>query len=212
MQVVLFVLLLFAWTDTSGALEIKSPREGETFEEGDIINVVAELSEGDPEILYVRFNTTGALDDCEELSTHPHYECSFVIPPDSPSLIQIKAIAPTVDGKVVHSQKITILISLPPTVMLKSLRSFNGNKLFFSRIGEKKQLSIIGIFSDDIERHLSSSSSTIYQSSDPNIVNVNPEGVVTAISSGIAVITIENGNQQLRIEAVVELQERPRRK
>ena len=84
-------ILVLAMARTSHALVITSPMDGQAYKEGDTVKVVTELSPDDPDIFYVGFSTTGALDDCDEITTHPRYECSFVIPPASPSIIVIRA-------------------------------------------------------------------------------------------------------------------------
>lgn len=203
-QIFFIGALLLMASNASYALVITSPINGQTFQEGDTVNIVAELSAGDPEILYVTFNTTGAFDNCDEISTHPRYECTIVIPPASPSTITIGAIAKTVNG-IVRSPKITISISLPSNVVLQSLKSFTGNTLFFSMLGQKKKLYVQGVYSDNIERDLDFSSGTTYQSLDPKIVEVDSSGMVTAIGTGKTVIRVTNGNKELKVHAVVEL-------
>lgn len=199
-------LLVLLMAHISLALTITSPNDGQNFNEGDTVNIIAELSPQDPEILYVRFFVTGGVAQCGEISTHPHYECSFTIPPASPPTIEIRAAAPTVDEKMVHSQKITLLISPPLNVILQGLRASNGNDLFLSKLGENEQLYIRGIYSDGIERRIESSAlGTTYQTSDPKIAKVNPEGLVTAVGPGKAVITIKNRDKEMRVKVVVTL-------
>src|SRR5581483_8035446 len=111
----------------------------------------------DPDILHVSFGTTGGLADCDDIATHPHYECSFVIPPASPKVIEIYADAPTPERDIVNSQIIAISVSLPPTVTLKGLKSSDPNGFFIYKLGQKKQLYITGVYSDGVDRDIDGS-------------------------------------------------------
>jgi hypothetical protein len=207
--IMLWVLLL-GIAHSSHAIVITSPQDGARFKEGDTVTVVAELSPGDPEMLYVRFFVTKAMDDCGEITTHPRYECTFTIPPGSPSVIQISAGGKGRDT-IVESQTISISVTLPPTVTLQGLKSALGNKLFLVMIGENEQLYIKGVYSDGVERDLSSAlTGTTYTSSDEKVVTIDKDGLVTAKSVGTARITVKNSKHELVVEAEVKDIVKPR--
>lgn len=202
------VLLLLAVSQSSLALVIISPKNGDTFKEGDTVKIVAEISpesSEDRKIGYVSFSVTKGLDNCpDEIITHPRYECSFVIPPGSPRVIKIGAEGVTTDGTI-DSPWVTIYISLPSTVILQKLKSFTGNRMFFSQLGENSQLYIVGAYSDGVERELQKSQTgTTYTSSNENVVTVNADGLATARTAGRASITVTNGDKKLLIDVIVE--------
>jgi len=186
-------------------LIITSPKNGDTFKEGDTVKLVAELSNDDPEILYVDFDVTKGLDHCPTgLTTHPRYECSFKIPPGSPQIIEISATGKKVYGAI-SSPWISIKVILPPNITLQQLQSFTGNRLFFSRLNENHQIYLKGIFSDGVKRDVwSASTGTTYNSSDEKVVTVNSDGLVTAKGPGKASITAVNGDKELFLYAIVK--------
>lgn len=206
-----FGVSLFAWVSVSQALIITSPRNGETFKEGDTVKIVAELSPNNPEdqeIAYVGFFITKGGGDCpDEIDTHPRYECTFTIPSGSPRVIKIGALGKTIESAVA-SPEVTIAITLPPNIVLQKLKAFTGSStgsLFFSGVGLSRRLRIDGIYSDGIERELSSGAvGTAYASSNEKVVTVNPEGIVTAKGPGSAEITVKNGKHKLVVGAIVK--------
>lgn len=202
------VLLTIFFVHGAFALVITSPNEGDTFKEGDIVKLVAELSPNAPEdrkIGYVTFVVTKGIDNCPfKISTHPRYECTFTIPPGSPQTIKISAMGKLQYGAL-SAPEVTIYITLPSNIILQQLKSFTGNRLFFSQIGENEQLYITGIYSDGVKRELwMAKTGTTYISSDEKIAVVDSNGLVTAIGVGSTKITIKNGDKQIIVDVVVK--------
>ncbi|TAN41048.1 MAG: hypothetical protein EPN25_05665 [Nitrospirae bacterium] len=200
--------LLFAVQNVL-ALVITSPKNGSTYKTGDTVKVVAELSQGSDydKILWVDFLISEGLNEScpKEIATHPRYECTFTITQYSPQIIIITALGKTVDSAVV-SPTITISVPLPSSVTLQSLKSFTGNRQFFSQIGDHNQLYIVGTYSDAIERDIwLAEKGTTYISSNEKVVTVNVNGLITATGAGKAQITVKNGSKKLVIDAIVQI-------
>lgn len=202
----LSLLFTVAMIRTSHALVITSPQNGTSFKEGDTVQLISEFTPDETEtIVSVSFLVSGLVNVCnDEIKTHPTYKCSFKLPPGSPRTISIQAYAVTFTGPK-YSQEISIIVGLPSTITLKELRSFTGNRMFFSRIGQNDQLYIQGIYSDGVERDLEKGEAgTTYTSSNEKIVTVNADGLATAVAAGTAQITVRNGDKKLIIDAVVQ--------
>jgi len=192
----------------SHALVITSPKAGDTFKEGETVKLVAELSpdsQDDKKILYVGFNVTNGIDNCpDKIATPPRYECSFTIPAGSPRTIKINATGTLVKGAIA-SPWVSIFVKLPTSISLKGLRSFTGNKLFFTELAETEQIYIKGTFSDGVERDLRLGlTGTTYVCNNENVATVNADGLATAVGPGTAKITVRNGDKKLVLDVVVK--------
>jgi hypothetical protein len=203
---ILFIgLILISMVRIGYALVITSPRNGEKYKEGETVKVVAEKTQGDPKFAFVYFTVTGSLDKCpDRIYTHPRYECSFIIPPGSPRAIEIGAVAVTAEQPV-SSPDITIYVALPSSITLKELKSEIENRLFFSRLGQKRQIYIKGSYSDGVERDLRlGQTGTTYASSNENIIKIDADGLATAMAAGNAQVTVMNGDKKLVLDGVVK--------
>jgi hypothetical protein len=119
---------------------ITSPQNGTTFKEGDTVQLISEFTPDETEtIVSVSFLVGGLVNVCnEEIKTHPTYKCSFKLPPGSPKKITIQAYAVTFTGPK-YSQKVNINVGLPSSIVLQSLKSFTGNRFFFTELDEPEQ-------------------------------------------------------------------------
>jgi len=188
-------------------LIIISPKNGDTYAEGDIVNFVAELSpDFNGSIAYVDLMTSGVFfSNCCELKTHPRYVCKFKIPPASPKKINLFASGVTLAGSIM-SEIFHINVVVPANIKLQGLKSFQGNKLYFLGLQDNEQIYVIGVYSDGVERDIGDAGSgTTYSTTNANIVKVSPDGLATSIGPGEAQITVRNGSTQLVLNAVVWL-------
>ncbi len=209
-SVVLVFLLVVVMAGRAYALQITSPHDGDSFREGDVVHFVAELSATDTEVAYVRLivSRISVPESCmKEIRTHPIYECYFTIPPGSPRVLKLGAhIVSSVP--VVEAPYITINVALSQSAVLQSLKAVGGNTIFLRgpNLAEYsiEQLLIMGAYSDGHDRNLTlGSTGTTYVSSKPNIVTVNSDGLVTAVATGQAEITVTNSGKTLIINAIV---------
>jgi len=191
----------------SYALIVTSPENGSSFKEGDTVALEAELTPDDPDwIESVHFVVSGLPNVClGDIKTHPRYRCTFVLPPGCPKSITILAYAVTSSG-VVDAKEITVSVVLPSSLTLLSIKSDTGNKIFITALADSEQLDIIDVYSDGVERDISlRQAGTTYISSNEKVVNVNADGLITAVGMGTAQITVRNRDKQLVLNAIVKL-------
>ena len=173
-------------------IRIVSPTEGQVFEPGDTFNVVVEIT--DPSFLSVVEGSIpyiGAFSDEEA-----PYELTVTVPERASGKLEVKANGLTYDGSrfFFHdAQPVTIIIrrTVPPdrlivesSVGIRTPRPANDRN--------PPRVSVKGIY-NGVEVNLNPSvTGTTYVSSDTSIVTVDSEGVLTPVSLGRAVITVEN--------------------
>ncbi|MCL4181366.1 MAG: Ig-like domain-containing protein [Verrucomicrobia bacterium] len=101
------------------------------------------------------------------------------------------------------STAIRVTVTAPPTLV--TLRIVNGN-LHFVQPGARAQLQVIGSYSDQSERDLTSAASgTRYLSSEPGVASVSANGLIAALENGTTVITSSQGQIQDTIQVTVDL-------
>jgi len=199
-------LALFLLPSNSYGLAITSPKDGASFKEGDTLDLIAELTSDDPELIEsVSFIVSGIENACPSaVRTHPKYKCRITLPPGSPRRISIMAYAVTSVGPK-DSQDVNINVTLPSSITLQSLKSDMGNRYFFSKLAQKRQIYAKGIYSDGVERDLRlGQAGTTYVSSNEKVVIVNADGLATAVAAGTAQITVRNGDKKLVLDVVVK--------
>jgi hypothetical protein len=95
-----------------------------------------------------------------------------------------------------------LLVDTDPIIMTKLPPGEDPNMI---RVFETEKLGVGGMYSDGVERDTSSAASgTTYQSSDEKVVKIDPNGNITAVSPGTAVITIRNGDQSAKVKVIVK--------
>jgi len=212
---VLLFLLALVNTSAGQQLRITSPRNGDTFKEGDTVKFVAELT-GDPTGQIYRVSLLALADQfmgvqpqlepsCFEITTHPRYSCRFTIPYESTKTIVLSAIGKTPTGAVL-SPEVVINVVFPANAVLQQLKSSETVFLYgTSGLGSQDGLLVVGKYSDGHERDLrQGSTGTRYSSSDPKIVTVDADGLVTAHSLGKAQIIVTNSDKKIVITVIVK--------
>lgn len=181
------------------SLSITSPIEGLEIHAGDSVIVVAEPGVAE-QIDSIQFASLKQV----FIDKAPPFEHTITVPLDAlgPMGIGVLALDKTT-GRLLNAD-VTVLVSLPPNVNLQRMDADPDQIILFG-VDESTKIHIYGIYSDGVKRRLESSLvGTTYQTSDPRIAAVDTEGLVTAVSSGKAVITVKNGNKQLQIQINVK--------
>lgn len=198
----IFTLIwIFSFLGVSRALEIVEPIEGQRVELGSSLKIIVRPEIGENwQGVAVAFN---ALVFNASLGA---YFGEFPVPRESqvgPREIRVTALSNT--GQEIELKR-NIIVTLPSNLRIQELHIDEGqNLLFFSRLGETERIFVEGTFSDGITRQLGNTGSgTTFESTDPTVVVVSPDGTVEARKNGKAIITIKNGDQQIQIQAVVK--------
>lgn len=180
---------------TDGWLEIILA-ESRGFEAGDTISVQLDLS-GDFRAQKVTVLTEFGFVSTSSLST----PIELAIPLDVVGDFTLTAIAIDDAGRYIESNTLPITITSDATLEeLHVITPWIG----LGCRGEEQQLYVNGIFSNGVERDVTSSSSgTTYTSNNPQVVKVTAEGRVIARAEGTATISIQNDGVSSLVEVVV---------
>jgi len=84
-----------------------------------------------------------------------------------------------------------------------------SSSISLGSVGEFVALGITGVFKDKSRVDLTRSTRTRYSSSDPSVVSVRADGVLTAVAPGLAEITVTHGLLKLVIRAGVRSDKQP---
>lgn len=201
------------------AFSIASPNEGQVFHPGDTVSVVAEALPGESiHTVYFESNISGILSEGPGYFNKvngPPFQTSFTVPVkfDFTDRITISAIGvrgESPNEEEIKATPITIRIALPSNVRLERLQVHSSQEMLFMRPQSADGLHIYGHYSDGVEREVGASfTGTTYTTSDPRVATVNPDGLVTAVAPGKAVITVKNADKQLQVKVTVEAQKPP---
>ena len=210
LKITIFIFILTLLYQSSFALNIVSPKEGQIFYAGSHLDVVVKPDVGEKwtkvilGIFPMTYNTSSN-----------EYRDTIEIPPDELGTISISVLAADQNGKEIELQR-NITSKLPPNVVLKSIllnKDFmllymppaGSSPTDYQQFFLSKQISVGGLYSDGVERDLTSSSNgTTYASSDQNVVTVDKEGKVTAQGIGTAKIIVRNGKYSAEVDVDVE--------
>jgi hypothetical protein len=109
-------------------------------------------------------------------------------------------------GEVVDSTPITVDVERADEP--EGLRT-EESSISLGSVGEQTALYITGVFKDEPRVDLTRSTRTQYSSSDPSVVSVRADGVLTAVAPGLAEITVTHGLLKLVIRAGVRSDKQP---
>ena len=179
---------------SSGQVQIINPNEGQVFQAGDTVNVEVSVSNENASVIIA--TSTGE----STLIKQAPYNFQFVIPNEVIGSLNILAGARD-DTGYIGSDEVTINVAT--TSNLTDIKVYPETTPVYLTVGAKLPLSIYGLYDDNVERKITSSSSGIsYTSSNPDVVEVSTEGLVTVKSQGEAVIAIEHSGVKKEITII----------
>ena len=202
------IWVVMGWDGEVWALTITLPKDGQVFHAGETITLTAQVDSGEEGVHSVDFsgNRKWAMFNIVQ---GPPFQTQVIIPSDFVGSVIIRATGiagERPNRRLYDAAPVTIKVVLPPNVTLQGLRVDDDQRLLlFSEIGEREHLYIRGKYSDGIERMVDTTASgTSFETSDPTVVTISPDGDVEAKKNGKVTITIKNGNHQLQVQTIVQ--------
>lgn len=194
----LFVLCFGAFSARAQTPQITSPGGGSVSNPGQTLTIAVAATPG-------AFQTVVVVGDLplgsSQVVTAPPYQFQIQIPPDiTPGPYTLMAVGVTSDGNAVDSDAVTVAIERPdaPQSLSSDLLT-----LTFDYIEGSAALIVYGAFSDGSKVDLTRSTLTAYTSDNPAVATVDANGVVTAVGSGAANITVANSGASVQIPVTV---------
>jgi hypothetical protein len=113
-----------------------------------------------------------------------------------------------------------VMVKVEPEAQLTSLDFETDKPLILGRAGQAPSygqvdsmgkifdLPVVGLFSDGVVRHMSHpSTGTTYESSNPKVIKILPEGMLQIVGKGATIITVRNRGQEASLDVKVEISE-----
>jgi hypothetical protein len=202
---VLALSVSIAWSflpAPAGAVEIVSPKDGAVVPIGAEIVIQVQPSPGDD---IDRAYLAQSDEHMKHNSQTGFFEQKIKLRGDSLGPIAIEVWSKNSKG-IVSTARVTVNVNLPPVLPLVSLRIHaEQRRMVLDGIGEKQDLQVIGEFPDGTVRFISRSVfGTTYQSRNEEVVQVDANGVVTAVGVGETTIVVRNGEKEVQSKVVVK--------
>jgi hypothetical protein len=202
---VLALSVSIAWSflpAPAGAVEIVSPKDGAVVPIGAEIVIQVQPSPGDD---IDRAYLAQSDEHMKHNSQTGFFEQKIKLRGDSLGPIAIEVWSKNSKG-IVSTARVTVNVNLPPVLPLVSLRIHaEQRRMVLDGIGEKRDLQVIGEFPDGTVRFISRSVfGTTYQSRNEEVVQVDANGVVTAVGVGETTIVVRNGEKEVQSKVVVK--------
>ncbi len=202
---VLALSVSIAWSflpAPAGAVEIVFPKDGAVVPIGSEIVIQVQPSPGDD---IDRAYLAQSDEHMKHNSQTGFFEQKIKLQGDSLGPIAIEVWSKNSKG-IVSTARVTVNVNLPPVLPLVSLRIHaEQRRMVLDGIGEKQDLQVIGEFPDGTVRFISRSVfGTTYQSRNEEVVQVDANGVVTAVGVGETTIVVRNGEKEVQSKVVVK--------
>jgi hypothetical protein len=176
-------------------LQITSPSNGAILNPGQMLSVTVNAS-GSFQVVTVLGE--GTIGFGQQLSAPP-YQFSTQIPARaSAGIYKLTAVGANSTGQPVFS--VPVSIDIEPTANMGGNILVTPGVLEFHVVGDQVPLVVTARFSDGSRQNLTHSTATTYASDAPSVAAVDSMGLVTAVSTGSATITV---NGAFRIPVTV---------
>jgi len=189
-----YALPAFEMGVSSGWVEITHPIEGQVFQPGDTVDVEVNTSDEDAMVIITTSTGESALID------HAPYNFQFVIPNEVIGPLNI-VVGARDDKGFIGLDEVTI--SVASSSNLIDIKVYPEINPLYLSVGATVPLTVYGLYDDGVTREITSSGSgSSYISSNPDIVEVSSEGLITVKSQGEAIVTIENSGVKKEITVI----------
>jgi pimeloyl-ACP methyl ester carboxylesterase len=179
---------------TGGGLTIVSPSNGDTFAPGDAVVVTVACDEGMcGEVFFLSQDSAMGGDDSTSCEFEFRANEEFLGP------MPIAVWAMSDDGSFQYDY---VEVNVVTNEIPEQIITLPSGPLYLEQ-GYDVILCVEGVYQAGVIRDITSLSATHYSSSDLNVIQVSPSGVITAKSKGWATVTVENSGVAEEIEIVV---------
>ncbi|MBC7977125.1 MAG: DUF5011 domain-containing protein, partial [Myxococcales bacterium] len=180
-----------------GSVRITSPAANTEVVAGELLTVEV-VAEGG----FVPATVLAIVNNSVATSTTPPFTNQVRIPSDSLGPIRLFVLGLDAAGEAVISEEVQLIART--NALLETVQIVTQNPVLFG-IGARRQLLSVGKFDDGFVRNISGGElGTVYRTSNPNVVTVSSDGTITAVGSGIATVTSQNGNTQDSVTVTVK--------
>lgn len=176
------------------AITITTPTAGTVFSPGDPVHIAVSTPPTATRVLAALSDGSVAVD-----SAAP-FEMDILIPQQSLGAMTIGALVWDANG-IIGTTSTTVTITTVATVT--SLKVWPDSVLYLNA-GETVPFVVYGIFSDGIERDITTSQcGTTYNTTDSSVASINATGLLTAKVPGYCSVIVSNGNS-MQIPVLVQ--------
>ena len=181
-------------------VKITGPANGSIVAPGDsvLVTVIGENLDS----VFLATSTIG------ETATKPPFTFTLSIPNDAVGSMLILALGKDRSGNM-HTDEIKIIVR--PTASLESLDLEPSAVRFSGLTGLQQQVTVNAMYSDGVQRDVTSAETgTSYHSDNPNVVTVDEDGLLEVQGNGEALITVTNVTNPGAFATVTVIVDSPR--
>ncbi|MCK9490146.1 MAG: Ig-like domain-containing protein [Xanthomonadales bacterium] len=132
--------------------------------------------------------------DSHALIEQPPFEQNVWIPLEHAGAMAFAVLGKDASGNITGPVEVSVQVTVSASLLGVDILNSTG---YLFGIGDNLQLSVQGLYDDDIDRDLTHpSTGTVYFSSNPSIATVDENGRVTSVDHGTTAIIAQNGNFQ----------------
>ncbi|MCA8950048.1 MAG: choice-of-anchor L domain-containing protein [Planctomycetes bacterium] len=129
------------------------------------------------------------------------FSATFTVPTTSIGDFSVMAIAEDAGQFIAGDGPIAFPVTISATLTGIELYT---ERVYFTKVAEAQGVSVIGDFSDGVQRDVTSPAlGTTWLTSDPNVVAVSADGVLTAVGEGSAAVVAQNGGFEVSLGVFV---------
>jgi PKD domain len=154
---------------------------------------------------------------------HPAFGGPLLVPKDGIGPMRLLAVAEISRGRLgTRSVFDEIVVQVEPAATLTTIDFETDKPLQLGRAGQSSafghvdslgkifELPVAGEFTDGVTRRISSpASGTAYQSSNPKVIRVLPQGLLQIVGNGKTVLTVTNRGKQAQLDVDVNVNDEP---
>jgi hypothetical protein len=180
----------------TGTVRIVSPADGTVVSSGDLVTVEVVGEDG-----FVPQTVLALGGGSAERSSDAPFTLQFKVPSEALGPLRLFAIGIDADGETVLSDD--VVLNVRTSAAIEAVRIITQDPFLFGA-GARQQLFSLGRFNDGVSRDITTrATGTVYRTSNPSIVTVSDEGVITAVGAGIATVAVQNGGRQDSVSVTV---------